>query len=99
VEKNKRVLIVDDGRTENLLAAIKAVTGGIGIETMIDAMFVPGAEDDLLVAMSQGIKQDTCGDADPDWLAYNEYLKTRTQADPYYTYSGWMRATGRLPRE
>jgi hypothetical protein len=93
------VLIVDDGRTANLLEAIKLVTGGIGIGTMIDAMFVPGAEADLMAAMSQGLKQDITGDADPDWVAYNEYLKTRTPADPYYTFSGWARANNRRPRD
>lgn len=77
---------------ELALAAIRLATGGIGIETLLDAMLAgPEAERDVLAAIGQGVQPN----GDPDWADYNDYLVARTKDEPFYTFSGWLRATGR----
>lgn len=84
-----------EDKAKELDGIVRAVTG-VGIETLLTAMLAgPEAERDVLVAIGQGIREDVRGDADPDWAAYQQYLTKRTAADPFYTYSGWLHATGR----
>lgn len=86
----------EQGKVDRALECVKLAAGGIGLETLIDAMLAgPEAERDVLAAISQGARQETRGDADPLWAAYNEYLRDRQKGDPFYTYSGWLRATGK----